>query len=303
MVARYSVAARWNHYFGGMSAVGLDRNTDEFVRLFSLWTNSIYSYVHVLVPTHADAEDIFQEVSRTLWEKFGEYRPGPDAGFRTWALRIAQIEVLRYRQREGRRQRLFSDQLHDALDETVLVAIGRIDLRLTALGDCYRKLPDDDRRLIRARYGVGADRRGHCRRNGPLGTCHLSVAAADSPIAVRVRRRDPPADGRKGNRSNLPGRPGGCCAQIGPVPFSSASEGGAKAMTSPFLPNEFFGLMYDLVEGRLTPEKAAKLEELLLADPVTASGTSISCSSLVDSTGPKASGTAGGPQRTMNAEG
>jgi RNA polymerase sigma-70 factor len=136
--------------------VGLDRNTDEFVRLFSLWTNSIYSYVHVLVPTHADAEDIFQEVSRTLWEKFGEYRPGPDAGFRTWALRIAQIEVLRYRQREGRRQRLFSDRLHDALDETVLAAIGRIDLRLTALGDCYRKLPDDDRSLIRARYGVGA---------------------------------------------------------------------------------------------------------------------------------------------------
>ena len=25
--------------------------------------------------------------------------------------------------------------------------------------------------------------------------------------------------GRKGDRSNLPERPGGCCAQIGPVPF------------------------------------------------------------------------------------
>jgi hypothetical protein len=38
-------------------------------------------------------------------------------------------------------------------------------------------------------------------------------------------------------------------------------------MTSPFPANEFFGLMYDLVEDRLTPDKAARLEELLLADP------------------------------------
>jgi RNA polymerase sigma-70 factor, ECF subfamily len=132
------------------------RNTDEFVRLFSLWTNGIYSYIHVLVPSHADAEDIFQETSRTLWEKFGEYRPGPDAGFRAWALRIAQIEVLRYRQRAGRRHKLFSDQLHGALIEAVLAAIDTIDPRLAALGDCYRKLPDDDRVLINARYRVGA---------------------------------------------------------------------------------------------------------------------------------------------------
>jgi RNA polymerase sigma-70 factor, ECF subfamily len=132
------------------------RDTDEFVRLFSLWTNSVYSYIHVLVPTHADAEDLFQETSRTLWEKFGEYRPGPDANFRAWALRIAQIEVLRYRQREGRRHSLFGDRLYDALNEAVLAAIDSIDPRLAALGDCYRKLPDDDRLLIDARYRVGA---------------------------------------------------------------------------------------------------------------------------------------------------
>ena len=64
-------------------------NTDEFVRLFSLYAKSVYSYIHVLVPTHADAEDLFQETSRTMWQKFGQYGPGPDEGFRAWALRIA----------------------------------------------------------------------------------------------------------------------------------------------------------------------------------------------------------------------
>jgi RNA polymerase sigma-70 factor, ECF subfamily len=132
------------------------RNTDEFVRLFSLYTNSIYSYIHVLVPLHADADDIFQETSRTLWQKFGEYRPGPEETFRTWALRIAQIEVLRYRQREGRRHKLFGDQLHNLLDAMTAAAVSSLSPRLETLGDCYRKLSDEDRQLLNARYQIGA---------------------------------------------------------------------------------------------------------------------------------------------------
>lgn len=132
------------------------RNTEEFVRLFSLHTNTIYSYIHVLVPTHADAEDIFQETSRTLWEKFGEFRPGPETTFRAWAMRVAQIEVLRYRQRKGRRQKLFSDQLYAVLDEATRTAVDSFDSRLDSLGDCYHKLPEKDRGLIDARYRIGA---------------------------------------------------------------------------------------------------------------------------------------------------
>lgn len=129
------------------------RNTDEFVRLFSLYTNNIYSYIHVLAPAHADAEDVFQETSRTLWEKFGEYQPGTDTGFLAWALAIARIEVLRHRQREGRRHSLFSDRLHEVLDQATLAAMDSVDSRIESLGDCYGKLPSDDRQLVDARYG------------------------------------------------------------------------------------------------------------------------------------------------------
>jgi RNA polymerase sigma-70 factor (ECF subfamily) len=129
------------------------RNTDEFIRLFSLYTNNIYSYIHVLAPVHADAEDVFQETSRTLWEKFGEYTPGPDAGFLAWALAIARIEVLRHRQREGRRQSVFSDRLQEVLDQATLAAMDSVDWRIESLTDCYGKLPSDDRRVIDSRYG------------------------------------------------------------------------------------------------------------------------------------------------------
>jgi RNA polymerase sigma-70 factor, ECF subfamily len=130
-------------------------NTDEFVRLFSLYAKSIYSYIHVLVPTHADAEDLFQETSRTLWQKFGQYRPGPDDTFRAWALRIAQFEVLGYRRKAKRHQTLFNDQLYQIVNEATLTSVGSVNSRLERLADCYRKLPDEDRQLIGARYKTG----------------------------------------------------------------------------------------------------------------------------------------------------
>ena len=65
------------------------------------------------------------------------------------------IEVLRYRQREGRRQRLFSSELYRSLNESALAAAASVDWRFEALGDCYRKLPEEDRRLLDARYQAG----------------------------------------------------------------------------------------------------------------------------------------------------
>lgn len=131
-------------------------NTSEFIRLFSLHTSSIYTYIRVLIPNRADAEDVFQETSQTLWEKFAEYRPGPDSNFRAWALRIAQLKSLTYRRGERRKRKLFSDEAYAALDQAAWTAMESIDLRLEPLEDCYRKLPEDDRRLLNTRYRVGS---------------------------------------------------------------------------------------------------------------------------------------------------
>jgi RNA polymerase sigma-70 factor (ECF subfamily) len=114
--------------------------TSEFIRLFSLHTSSLYTYIRILVPNRADAEDVFQETSRTLWEKFDEYEPGVDSNFRAWALR---------------KRKLFSNEAYVALDQIALMAMESLDLRLDSLGDCYRKLPEEDRRLLTARYRVG----------------------------------------------------------------------------------------------------------------------------------------------------
>ena len=42
------------------------------------------------------------------------------------------------------------------LHESALAAVGSMDWRFEALGDCYRKLSKEDRRLLDARYQAGS---------------------------------------------------------------------------------------------------------------------------------------------------
>lgn len=56
---------------------------DEFARLFGRHARQIYSYILTLIPHWVDAEDVFQETSTIIWEKFDQYKSGTN--FRAWA--------------------------------------------------------------------------------------------------------------------------------------------------------------------------------------------------------------------------
>ena len=133
-----------------------NQSTDEFMRLFSGHAKSIYAYIYVLVSNHADAEDLFQETSRVLWQKFDQRAPRSDNAFHAWALRIAQIEVLSYRKRQRRRGEILTDDLYQLVSEATLAAAGSVNARLETLRDCCDKLPDDDQQLLRVRYETDA---------------------------------------------------------------------------------------------------------------------------------------------------
>src|SRR4051812_46890773 len=85
-----------------------------FLRSFTAHEASIRAHVRRLVPTRADADDVMQEVSVVLWEKFGTFRE--DADFRAGAFGVARFEVLAWL-RDRSRDRL-------VLDENVAAKIG-----------------------------------------------------------------------------------------------------------------------------------------------------------------------------------
>lgn len=122
---------------------------DEFLRLFSRCSGRIYTFILTLVMRHADADEVFQETSLVLWNKFGTFELGTN--FYSWACRVAHIEVLRLRQK-NRRLEVVSDEALNVLAETALAHADSLNVRAEALEHCLEKLAGIDRSLIEQRY-------------------------------------------------------------------------------------------------------------------------------------------------------
>ena len=129
-------------------------DTKEFVALLTRYSRRIYSFIRALVPNPTDAEDLFQDVSTTLWEKFPTFHRGTD--FRAWAFQIAHYKVLNFRQRQSHRPLVFTDEIIEQLGRERLLLDDSLDGRFHALADCYQKLAQLDRVLIDLRYLEGA---------------------------------------------------------------------------------------------------------------------------------------------------
>ena len=81
---------------------GVDRS-NEFAELLTAQQRSLFAYICALVHNLRDAEDLYQEVALTLWEKFADYRSGTNFG--AWAVATARFKVqafLRGKRRDPR---------------------------------------------------------------------------------------------------------------------------------------------------------------------------------------------------------
>jgi len=125
----------------------------EFVRLFLANQRRILSFVAVLVPDFAAAEDITQESATVMWEKFDQFTPGTD--FAAWALRIAKFKVLEHRRRGQRQRLLFSDDLVAQIADDAADMADEVVARDRALAHCIGRLGERERELLRLRYTHG----------------------------------------------------------------------------------------------------------------------------------------------------
>ncbi len=126
----------------------------EFVRLWTLHGQRIYAYLLTLTSNRADADEIYQEVGMTLWEKFGQFEP--DTNFQAWARRVALNKVRSFRQLRRHKTILCSPEFLDAVDQTIASRAEALDAQHQALADCFDKLPPRQKDLIERRYRPGA---------------------------------------------------------------------------------------------------------------------------------------------------
>ena len=111
-----------------------------FLRQFLQNQRRLYAYILTILPNRADADDVLQEASLVMWDKFDELDPPAD--FLAWARRVAYYKVLdcyksgrRLRTRLGR---VMLDRVAESAAEQADVL--QLDERREALAACLAKL-------------------------------------------------------------------------------------------------------------------------------------------------------------------
>lgn len=130
-------------------AAGPAPRYNEFIVEFSKNSRRVYGYIRTLAPDVNDANEVYQNVSLVLWNKFDEFLPG--SNFFSWSCQIAMFEVRKLRDAKSR-SRMFSDESLDILSDEFQRRDDNSAARMDALMECLDKLPADDRTLIDQRY-------------------------------------------------------------------------------------------------------------------------------------------------------
>ena len=136
----------------------------QLVTLLTRHQRQIFSYIYVLVPNRADADDLLQETSLVICEKFQDFTPGTD--FVAWACQIAYWRVRYSRQKFARSKIVFDQDIVDVVASTAGEMAAELDERHEALGQCLQRLHPRDRELITARYEPGGSVEAAARRSG-----------------------------------------------------------------------------------------------------------------------------------------
>jgi RNA polymerase sigma-70 factor (ECF subfamily) len=122
----------------------------RFLSLFLRSEREIFRYVAALVPNAADAEDIVQQTALALWEKFAAY--DPNQPFTPWACRFALNKTRQWIERRQRWQALLENGLAEELERRREEMKPELELQLSHLEQCFKKLPPEQRDLMEGYY-------------------------------------------------------------------------------------------------------------------------------------------------------
>jgi RNA polymerase sigma-70 factor, ECF subfamily len=151
---------------GGGDEVCQSAKSTLFLPLFLQNERRLYAYILTLLPNRADADDVLQEASLVMWDKFdAEQLP---ADFAAWGCRIAYFKILDFCKKRQRSRVLFSQAMLERLTETAVEQATslQLDERREALSGCMEKLSTRDRDLLAWRFAEGATTQSAAARVG-----------------------------------------------------------------------------------------------------------------------------------------
>ena len=132
-----------------------DRTVDknrQFLRLFLQNQRRLYAYILTLLPNRADADDVLQEASLVMWDKFDEDNPPADFAVGRGFAYHKVLDFYKKAEREGRLSRVFVQRSPRRRGAGRWAATRRARRRPR----CVEKLTPRDRDLLARRFADGA---------------------------------------------------------------------------------------------------------------------------------------------------
>jgi len=121
-------------------------SSEQFITLLNATHGRLLGFLRVLLGNSADAEDVLQRTSMTIWRKFGEFDPNRD--FFAWASSFAFYEAKNF-QRVASRSRLhFDNELLERMAEERTRDLEHRESRFAAMDRCIEELDDAGRELV-----------------------------------------------------------------------------------------------------------------------------------------------------------
>lgn len=132
----------------------IDQRLSQFTELLSTCQAQLLATTYALVQNMADAEDICQRASLTLWRRFDEFELGTD--FRAWAVTVARFEAMNFVRKRKKDRLFFSERVLEAIADTQMERLADCELQesqWSKLSDCIGKLSDRHQKLLKLYYG------------------------------------------------------------------------------------------------------------------------------------------------------
>jgi RNA polymerase sigma-70 factor, ECF subfamily len=124
----------------------------EFAEYLRRHQSQLFGYIHSLVRDLNDADDVFQQTTVVLWNKFSEF--DRQRSFIAWACGVARLEVSTFLRSRSRRRLYFTDELNLLLIQAqAQLTPSELEDRRAALVRCVQKLRERDRQLLDDCYG------------------------------------------------------------------------------------------------------------------------------------------------------
>lgn len=120
------------------------------------WTAAqpaVGAFIASLVPRHHDAEDVLQRTAATLVAMRQDF--DPSRSFVSWAMGVARVEVLRYRQQSRREKTVFDTDTIEAIAQSFDRVEPDLPEMKSALDRCIAKLKGRAREVFEMHYVRG----------------------------------------------------------------------------------------------------------------------------------------------------